>query len=82
MASITISVPEPLRDWIEQRLEAGPYGTASEYLGELIRRDYEDNDGREALIADLERGEASGISERRVPDILATLRGEIGRARG
>ncbi len=78
MASIIISVPEPLREWVDRRVESGRYGDASQYLGELIRRDRIDSDEREGLVAELERGEASGISERRVPDILSALKREAG----
>lgn len=78
MASMTISVSEPLRDWIESRVEEGRYETPGDYLRDLIARDRADSEEREALVAALERGEASGVSERRVPDILAALRREIG----
>ena len=79
MASMNISVPGPLRDWIESRLVGGRYATASEYLEDLIARDRADSEEREAVVAALEQGEASGESERRVGDILAALRREIGR---
>jgi antitoxin ParD1/3/4 len=78
LASITISLPEPLRDWIERRVESGRFGTASDYVRELVRRDQEDSDEREALVAELQKGEASGTSGRAVPDILRSLREELG----
>lgn len=77
MASMTISVPDPLRDWIDTRLAGGRYESPSDYLRDLILRDRADSDEREALVAALERGEASGLSERRVPEILAALRREV-----
>ena len=39
--SLNISLPEPLREWIEAQIKRGRYGNASEYLRELIRRDQE-----------------------------------------
>lgn len=39
MTSMNISLPESLRDYVEQQVASGGYGTASEYLRELIRQD-------------------------------------------
>ena len=41
MTSLNISLPEPLREWIEAQVKRGRYGNASEYLRDLIRRDQE-----------------------------------------
>lgn len=56
--------------------ESGAYADEGEDLRELIRRDQEDDASRGAIVAALEAGEASGISPRRVPDILAALKAE------
>jgi antitoxin ParD1/3/4 len=37
MTSMNISLPEPLKLFVEEQVNKGGYGTASEYLGELIR---------------------------------------------
>ena len=44
MPSLNISLPAPLREWIEAQVKGGRYGNASEYLRELIRRDQERQD--------------------------------------
>ena len=36
--SMNISLPAPLKDWIEQQVAAGGYSTASEYVREVLRR--------------------------------------------
>jgi antitoxin ParD1/3/4 len=74
MASLTISVPETLRDWVESRVETGVYADAGDYLRDLIRRDRAETAENTALAAALAEGEASGVSERQAPDILAALR--------
>lgn len=76
MASMNISVPDPMRDWVQSRIESGRYASVSDYVRDLIRRDQAQADARDALVAALIEGEQSGISERRVPDILAALRDE------
>ena len=39
MATMNISLPDPLRAFIEERVAEGGYGTVSEYFRELIRAD-------------------------------------------
>lgn len=41
MTSLNISLPEQLRTYVESQVETGDYGTPSEYVRELIRRDKE-----------------------------------------
>ncbi len=68
MATVTVSLPDQLKDWVDERLKDGRYPTASDYVRELIRRDREQ---REALVAALIEGEQSGTSKRTVQDIAA-----------
>ena len=39
MTSLNISLPEPLKAYVESKVVAGDYGTPSEFVRELIRRD-------------------------------------------
>jgi antitoxin ParD1/3/4 len=39
MTSLNISLPEPLKAYVESKVATGDYGTPSEYVRELIRRD-------------------------------------------
>jgi len=39
MQSMNISLPEPLKDFVDQQIAAGRYSSASEYVRELIRED-------------------------------------------
>lgn len=41
MTSLNISLPEQLRTYVESQVDTGDYGTPSEYVRELIRRDKE-----------------------------------------
>jgi len=40
-ASMNISLPPALRDWVEQQVEARGFGTASEFVRDMIRRERE-----------------------------------------
>jgi len=39
MASMNVSVPESMRDWVQSRIESGEYASVSDYVRDLIRRD-------------------------------------------
>lgn len=41
MATMNISLPEPLKLWVEAQARAGRYANASDYVRDLIRRDQE-----------------------------------------
>jgi antitoxin ParD1/3/4 len=77
MASMNVSVPDPMRDWVQTRIESGQYASVSDYVRDLIRRDQAQTDERQALVAALLEGERSGVSKRRVPDILAALKADL-----
>ena len=67
MPSLNISLPAPLREWIEAQVKGGRYGNASEYVRELIRRDQERqaHERLEHLLLDgVESGTASPLTEK------------------
>jgi antitoxin ParD1/3/4 len=39
MASMTVSMPETLREWVQQRIAAGQYASLSDYVRDLIHQD-------------------------------------------
>lgn len=65
MATMNVSLPDPMRDWIEAQIKTGRYANASDYMRDLIRRDQELKD---VLIEALEIGAASGVSRRTLDD--------------
>ena len=79
MASMNVSVPDPMRDWVNRRIESGQYASVSDYVRDLIRRDQTQADEKQALIVALIEGEKSGVSKRRVPDIFAAVKQELQR---
>lgn len=79
MASMNVSVPDPMRDWVQRRIDTGKYASVSDYVRDLIRRDQIRADEQEALIEALIKGEKSGISKRRIPEILAAVKQELQR---
>ena len=70
MATMTISLPEPMKQWIETRIKDGQYASASDYLRDLVRRDREKAGQPELTLDDLRRivaeARAGGDSDRSV----------------
>ena len=75
MATLNVSMPDAMREWIDAQIEAGEYANASDYVRDLIRHDQRDRI-RLALI----EGEKSGRSERSVTDIARQTKRHIRRA--
>ncbi|OGT73098.1 MAG: addiction module antitoxin [Gammaproteobacteria bacterium RIFCSPLOWO2_02_FULL_56_15] len=69
MATMNVSIPDQMREWVESQIASGVYSNASDYIRDLIRRDQEYKDKREVLIRALETGKKSGISNRAVDEI-------------
>ncbi|SDD20928.1 antitoxin ParD1/3/4 [Sphingomonas sp. YR710] len=75
MASMNISVPDPMRDWVQSRVDSGKYGSVSDYVRDLIRKDQTEADEKadqqrwlDAIDAAIERGLAD-VTAGRVHDI-------------
>jgi len=39
MTSMNITLPEPMKQFVDDQISTGSYGTASEYVRSLIRED-------------------------------------------
>ena len=77
MATLNISMPKAMREWIDSQIKAGEYANASDYIRDLIRHDQRQRDQlRLALI----EGEKSGISKRSVTDVARNTKRRIKRA--
>jgi antitoxin ParD1/3/4 len=62
MATMNISLPDPMRDWVETQIEGGRYSNNSDYMRDLIRKDQERNDKLKALQSAITQGIDSGES--------------------
>ncbi|MCC5976639.1 MAG: type II toxin-antitoxin system ParD family antitoxin [Salinarimonas sp.] len=77
MSRLTISMPDQMNEWVEAQVSEGRYGNVSEYFRDLVRRDQEQREGAINALRDmLAQAEASGVSERAMPDILEAARRE------
>lgn len=63
MSTMNISLPEGLRAHVEQKVKTGAYGTNSEYVKDLIRKDLEREQLRNLILEGLESPPASEVDE-------------------
>jgi antitoxin ParD1/3/4 len=75
MATMTISLPDPMKDWVEAQIRQGDYASTSDYMRDLIRRDRERRSHAELSLDDVQRivaeARAGGTSDKTLADILA-----------
>ena len=64
---MNVSMPDPMKDWVQGQIETGKYANASDYVRDLIRRDQEKVEVLRQALLD---GERSGMSRRKVEDIM------------
>ena len=80
MASMSISLPDRMRDFIRTRVKSGAYNNESEYIRDLVRRDEERLRSDELLLRDLRAAEKSGVSTRSLGDIARAVKRTAKRA--
>ena len=64
---MNVSMPDPMKDWVQGQIETGKYANASDYVRDLIRRDQEKVEVLRQALLD---GERSGMSRRKVEDLM------------
>ena len=75
MGTMNVSLPDPLREFVERQVESGGYGTSSEYVRELIRRDQDRLQLRSLLLA----GAKSRVTGEADAAYFAKLRSRVAR---
>lgn len=74
MATMNVSLPDAMKDWVEGRTETGRYSNSSDYVRDLIRRDQERNAKIEAMQRLVDEAIEAGESERSLEEILDDAR--------
>ncbi|QIE47843.1 type II toxin-antitoxin system ParD family antitoxin (plasmid) [Pseudohalocynthiibacter aestuariivivens] len=64
MGTMNISLPDPMKSWVEDQTKAGRYANSSDYVRDLIRRDRARQEAISELQAEIDRGLASGPAKR------------------
>ncbi|APO72504.1 ribbon-helix-helix domain-containing protein (plasmid) [Rhizobium gallicum] len=81
MATMNVSLPDPMKDWVEAQARTGRYSNASDYARDLIRRDQARSDKIAAMQRFVDDGLKSGVGSRSKDELFAAAiaRGETTR---
>ena len=77
MATMNISLPKKMKDWVEKRVSEGSYANSSDYIRDLIREDEDRRQVYDEIMQAAEDGLASGFSERTPQEIVEATLAEI-----
>lgn len=78
MATMNVSLPDAMKDWVEGQAETGRYSNASDYVRDLIRRDQERAEKISAMQLLVSEALESGTSTKSMKDILEAARLKVG----
>ncbi len=74
MSTMNISLPEALKSFVDKHVNQGGYGTSSEYVRELIRKDQERMQLRGMLLAGASSAAAATANEAYFDGLRARVR--------
>lgn len=74
MATMNVSLPDPMKSWVEERSKTGRYSNASDYVRDLIRRDQIRTEKLAAMQSLVTEAIDSGVGKRSMQDILTGAR--------
>jgi antitoxin ParD1/3/4 len=60
MGTMNISLPDPMKSWVEDQAKSGRYANSSDYVRDLIRRDRMRHEAFAEIQAAVDAGIASG----------------------
>lgn len=71
MATMNISLPDPMKDWVETQAKTGRYSNSSDYVRDLIRKDQMRSDKIAAMQRFVNDGLKSGLGNRSKDQLFA-----------
>jgi len=74
MATMNVSLPDPMREWVDAQVKGGEYANASDYIRDLIRHDQQ---RRQALETAIREGLESGRSPRRAEAVMSAAKARL-----
>lgn len=71
MATMNISLPDQMKEWVDTRVDGGTYSSVSDYMRDLVRKDQEHIAW---LQREIDKGIASGVSDKTPEEIFKHVR--------
>ncbi|MBK5956571.1 addiction module antitoxin [Rhodospirillum rubrum] len=81
MATMNISLPDPMKAWVEEQAKSGRYANTSDVVRDLIRREQIKAEKIANMQRLIDEGRASGVSDRTMADIRAEALSRIAERR-
>lgn len=78
MATMNVSLPDAMKEWVERQSDDGRYSNSSDYVRDLIRRDQERARKIAAMDALIEEAFESGIGTMTMQEIREAGRRKAG----
>ena len=63
MSSMNVSLPDPMRDYVQKRIDKGHYASVSDYVRDLIRRDQADTENEQRWLSSLDASVEEAVEE-------------------
>ncbi len=77
MATMNVSLPDQMKEWVEAQSQTGRYSNVSDYVRDLIRKDHEQRSKIAHMQAMVTTGLNSGVGEKSMADILKDAKAQI-----
>lgn len=74
MATMNVSLPDDMKNWVEDQTQTGRYSNASDYVRDLIRKDQDRVEKIAQMQMAINEGLESGISKKSMNDVLKQAR--------
>ena len=78
MATMNVSLPDPMKAWVEDQVAEGRFGNSSDYVRDLIRRDQERSDKITQMQKLIDEGLSSGIGTMSMDEIFDAAQARVG----
>jgi antitoxin ParD1/3/4 len=85
METMNISLPDPMKQYVEERVSAGAYSSASEYVRELVRADqkrHAKEQLEQILLNAINSGDPFEVTPEMLEDIKRKLRARSAQRNG
>jgi len=74
MATMNVSLPDPMKRWVEAQAESGRFSNASEYVRDLIRRDQDRLAKITRIQTIVDEAMAAGAGDRSMSELLSAAK--------
>jgi antitoxin ParD1/3/4 len=80
MATMNISVPDHMKEWVENQIASGQFSNVSDFMRDLIRKAQSQEAERAYFQAAVDVGIASGFEETSVASIVPDIKKRFARS--